>query len=188
MEILGNLRLKVGRMIIRRRISPFRRIRQEFNLEKVKRVGILWDASSENDFQHLAALTRELTQAGKSVEVLVWIHGKTVPDRLTGITYMKFLRQSDLNWLFVRTSEDARNFISSKFDLIIDINPDALFQLNAVVSLSSAPMKVGPDMATEPEKSPYDLMIRTPKPFSIASFIEQAMLYLAMISTPETRA
>ncbi|MDX9902973.1 MAG: hypothetical protein RB288_02740 [Bacteroidales bacterium] len=188
MEFLGNLRLKAGRMIIRRRTSPFRRIRQEFDLEKVKKVGILWDASSEKDFQHLAALTRQLSQAGKSVEVLVWIPGKTVPDRLTGITHMKFMKQSDLNWAFLPTSEDARNFISSKFDLLIDINPGALFQLMAIVSLSSSPMKVGPDMAVEPEKSPYDLMIRTPGPFSIATFIEQALLYLAMISTPETRA
>jgi hypothetical protein len=188
MEILGNLRLKAGRQIIRRRRSPFRRIRQVFDLEKVRRVGILWDASSENDFQHLAALNRQLTQAGKSVEVLAWIPGKTVPDRLTGLTYMKFLKRGDLNWMFIPTSEDARKFISTEFDLIIDINPNSLFPLTAAVFLSSSPMKVGPDMAKAPEKSPYDFMIRTPGPFSTASFIEQAMLYLAMISTPETRA
>lgn len=188
MEILGNLRLKAGKLIVRKRKSPFRRIRQAFDLEKARRVGILWDASSENDFQHLAAFTRQLTQAGKSVEVMAWIPGKNVPDRLTGITYMKFLKQNDLNWAFLPTSEDAGKFIAAEFDLLIDINPNSLFPLTAIVSLSSAPMKVGPDMVTEPEKSPYDLMIRTPAPFSITSFIEQAMLYLAMISTPETRA
>ena len=49
-------------------------------------------------------------------------------------------------------------------------------------------MKVGPDVTEEPEKAPYDMMIRTKKPFSIALFIEQTMLYLSMISSPETRA
>jgi hypothetical protein len=49
-------------------------------------------------------------------------------------------------------------------------------------------MKVGPDVTDEPEKAPYDMMIRSRKPFSIASFIEQTMLYLSMISGPETRA
>ena len=188
MEFLGRLRLKAGRQIIRRRRSPFRRIRKEFDLEKARRIGILWDASSEKDFQHLAALNRQLMQEGKSVEVLAWIPGKTVPDRLTGLTYMKFLKPADLNWAFIPTSEDARKFISSDFDLIIDINPGAVFPLLAVVFLSSSPMKVGSDMTSAPEKSPYDLMIRTPGPFSTASFIEQAMLYLAMISNPETRA
>jgi len=188
MKFPGNLRVKAGRQIIRRRRSPFRRIRKEFDLEKVRRVGILWDASSEKDFQHLAALNRQLMEAGKSVEVLAWIPGKIVPDRLTGLTYMKFLKPADLNWAFIPTSEDARKFIGSDFDLIIDINPGSVFPLTAAVFLSSSPMKVGPDMATAPEKSPYDLMIRTPGPFSTASFIEQVMLYLAMISSPETRA
>ena len=137
MEFLGNLRLKAGRQIIRRRRSPFRRIRKEFDLEKARRIGILWDASSEKDFQHLAALNRQLMQEGKSVEVLAWIPGKTVPDRLTGLTYMKFLKPADLDWAFIPTSEDARKFISSDFDLIIDINPGAVFPLLAVVFLSS---------------------------------------------------
>ena len=46
---------------------------------------------------------------GKS-EVLAWIPGKSVPDRLTGLSYMKFLRKSDLNWAFFPVSEDARKF------------------------------------------------------------------------------
>lgn len=188
MEILGYLRLKAGRQIIRKGRSPLRRIRQEFDLEKVKSVGILWDASSENDFQHVAALNRQLTDAGKRVEVLAWIPGKTVPDRLTGLTYMRFLKRGDLNWAFIPTSQDARKFISTDFDLLIDINPNSIFPLAAVVFLSSSPMKVGPDTATAPERSPYDMMIRTPGPFNTGSFIEQVMLYLAMISTPETRA
>jgi hypothetical protein len=188
MEIFGNLRLTAGRFLLRKRLSPVRRIKQEFDLDSVKKVGILWDASYENDFQHLAALNRQLSQAGKSVEVIAWIPGKSVPDRLTGLTYMKFLRKNDLNWAYLPVSEDARSFIETRFDLVIDINPSSIFPLTSLCSLSSSPMKVGPDLTDEPEKTPYDLMIRTPKPFSIAMYLEQVMLYLSMISNPETRA
>lgn len=188
MEVFGNLRQKAGIFMLRKRHSPVKRLKQDFDLEKVKKVGILWDASYENDFQHLAALNRQLTQEGKSVEVIAWIPGKVVPDRLTGLTYMKFLRRNDLNWFFIPASEDARSFITTKFDLVIDINPSSLFPLLSLCSLSSSPMKVGPDLTNEPDKTPYDLMIRTQKPFSIALFLEQAMLYLSMISSPETRA
>lgn len=188
MELFNNLRLKAGRYMLQRRLSAVRRMHQDFNLEKVKKVGILWDATFENDFQHLAALNRQLSDMGKSVEVMTWIPDKIVPDRLTGLTYMKFLRQTDLNWAFIPVSEDAKKFIANSFDLIIDINPSSVFQLNCLVALSAAPMKVGPDVTEEPEKTPYDMMIRTPKPFSIAVFLEQTMLYLSMISNPETRA
>ncbi|MCB9028763.1 MAG: hypothetical protein H6545_06585 [Bacteroidales bacterium] len=77
-------------MILRRRLSALRRMKQDFSLEKVKKVGILWDATFENDFQHLAALNRQLSEAGKSVEVMAWIPSRNVPDRLTGLTYLKF--------------------------------------------------------------------------------------------------
>jgi len=188
MGLFYNLRLKAGSMILHRRLSALRRMKLDFNFEMVKKVGILWDASYEKDFQHLAALNRQLTDMGKSVEVMVWIPGKNVPDRLTGLTYMKFLRKTDLSWAFFPISEDARRFISTNYDLIIDINPSSLFQLTCLVALSSATMKVGPDITNEPEKTPYDLMIKTTKPFSIAPFIEQTMHYLSMISSPETRA
>jgi hypothetical protein len=49
-------------------------------------------------------------------------------------------------------------------------------------------MKVGPDITDKPEETPYDLMIREPKPFSIAHFLEQMMHYLSIIGRPETRA
>ncbi len=188
MVLFKNLRLKAGRYMLHRRLSAVRRMHQDFNLEKVKKIGILWDATYENDFQHLAALNRQLSDMGKSVEVMTWIPGKNVPDRLTGLTYMKFLRQTDLNWACIPVSEDAKKFIANSFDLIIDINPSSVFSLSCVVALSAAPMKVGPDVTEEPEKTPYDMMIRTLKPFSIAVFLEQTMLYLSMISSPETRA
>ncbi len=188
MELLDNLRLKAGRYLLRQRLSSLRRMHPGFSFENVKKVGILWDASYENEFQHLAALNRQLAEMGKSVEVMVWIPGKIVPDRLTGLTYMKFLRRTDLNWAYMPVSEDAKQFMATRFDLLIDINPSSLFQLSALAALSPAPMKAGPDVTDEPGKTPYDLMIKTPKPFSTALFIEQTMHYLSMISSPETRA
>jgi hypothetical protein len=188
MGLLYNLRLKAGRIMLQRRLGSLRRMRQDFSLDRVKKVGILWDASFENDFQHLAALNRQLTEAGKSVEVIAWIPGKVVPDRLTGLSYMKFLRQSDLSWSFLPVSEDAKKFLETKYDLLIDVNPSSLFQFQAMVALSAAPMKVGPDITNMPEETPYDLMIRAPKPFSIAHFLEQVMHYLSIIGSPVTRA
>ncbi|MGE5350109.1 MAG: DUF6913 domain-containing protein [Actinomycetota bacterium] len=188
MGLFYNLRLKAGRMMLQKRLSALRRMKQDFSFDRVKKIGILWDASFENDFQHLAALNRQLAETGKSIEVMAWVPGKSVPDRLTGLSYMRFLRKGDLNWALLPVSEDARKFVETRYDLLIDINPSSLFQLSSLASLSSAPMKVGPDITDRPEETPYDLMIQTAQPFSIAHFLEQAMHYLAIIGSPETRA
>lgn len=188
MELFGKLRLTAGRMILRRQTASVRRLKQGFDMERVKKIGILWDASIENDFQYLANLNRQMADQGKSVEVLAWIPGKSVPDRLTGLTYMKFLKKEDLNWAYIPDSHDARDFIETRFDLLIDINPSAIFSLEYIVSRSPAPMKVGPDQSADPTSAPYDLMIQAGKPFSIAVFLQQAVHYLTLISNPETRA
>lgn len=188
MGLFYNLRLKAGRIMLQKRLTALRRMKQDFSFDKVKKIGVLWDASFENDFQHLAALNRRLAETGRSMEVLAWIPGKSVPDRLTGLSYMRFLRKSDLNWALLPDSDDAKKFVETRYDLLIDINPSSLFQLSAIAALSSAPMKVGPDLTDRPEETPYDLMIKTALPFSISHFLEHAMHYLAIIGSPETRA
>ena len=77
MEFFGKLRLKIGRMKLSRQSSSVRRLQQGFDLDRVKKIGILWDATFENDFQHVAALNRQMADLGKSVEVLAWIPGKS---------------------------------------------------------------------------------------------------------------
>ncbi len=184
MGLFYNLRLQAGRIRLRKLSSGLRRVSEEFSLDRVKRVGILWDASSEQDFQHISALNRKLSESGRTVEVIAWIPGKNVPDRLTGLTYVRFLRRSDLNWALFPVSDDARKFMETKYDLLIDINPSSLFQLSVIAGLSPAPMKVGPDTADRPEEAPYDIMIKAPGPFSIAAFLENAMHYLSLIKPP----
>lgn len=185
MALFYNLRLKAGRMILQRRISAQQRIRTGFGLDKVKRVALLWDSTDENDYKHLSQLSRHFTDSGKSVDMIVWIPGSTVPDRLGGHSHMTFLKKSDLNWAFIPVSADARKFLDTAYDLIIDINPSSLFQLSSLAALSAAPMKVGPDPGDEAEKSPYDLMIKMPEPFNIGNYLDQVLHYLARLSTTE---
>ena len=85
MGLFYNLRLKAGTMMLQRRLTAMRRMKQEFSLDRVKKIGILWDASFENDFQHLATLNRQLSEAGKTIEIIALNPGKNVPDRLTGL-------------------------------------------------------------------------------------------------------
>jgi len=56
MGLFVNLRLKAGRMMLYRRLAALRRMKQDFNLDRVRKIGILWDASFENDFQYLDAV------------------------------------------------------------------------------------------------------------------------------------
>jgi hypothetical protein len=188
MELLQKIRSKIGGVILDRRASSVRRLKQNFDFDRVKRIGIVWDATKVDDFIHVAALHRKMTDMGKTVEVLAWIPDNNVPDRLTGLSYMRFLRKSDLTWLLIPKSEDSRQFMETKFDLLIGINPLHIFPLTYLISLSPSMVKAGPDVYKNTENEPYDLMIQSGSRFNTAVFLEQLLHYLAMINNPENRA
>lgn len=188
MEIFKQIRLKFGRSILQSRSASVKRLKQNFDYNKVTRIGVIWDSTNEDDIKHIAAFNRKMAEEGKNVEVLTWIPGKMVSDRLTGLSYMKFFKKTDLNWTFIPSSEDTDKFAEKKFDLLIDINPSGMFPLTYLSTVSPAAMKVGPDAEGDSNNSPYDLMIQAGHPFNTALFLEQVLIYLVMISNPETRA
>ena len=182
MELFKNIRLRVGRSVLSSRASSIRRLKQDFDFNKVSRIGIIWDSTNEDDIKHIASFNRQMTEKGKTVEVLTWIPGKAVSDRLTGLSYMRFMKKSDLSWTFIPSSQDAEKFTTTKYDLLIDINPSSIFPMTYISTVSPSPMKVGPDISGDTEKLPYDLMIQAGHPFNTALFLEQVLIYLAMIS------
>lgn len=188
MELLQKIRSTIGGVILDRRASAVKRLKQNFGFDRVKRIGIAWDATKIDDFIHVAALHRKMTEMGKTVEVLAWIPDNIVPDRLTGLAYMRFLRKSDLNWLLIPKSEDSRQFMETKFDLLIGINPLHIFPLTYLTTLSPSMIKAGPDVYENTENEPYDLMIQSGRQFNTAVFLEQLLHYLSMINNPENRA
>jgi hypothetical protein len=101
---------------------------------------------------------------------------------------MRFLRKSDLNWLLIPKSEDSRQFMETKFDLLIGINPLHIFPLTYLTTLSPSMIKAGPDVYENTENEPYDLMIQSGRQFNVDVFLEQLLHYLSMINNPENRA
>ncbi len=182
MELFRKTRLKGGLTILRKRSAATKRNGNSFSFAKAVRIGILWDATHENSFIALSAFIKKMTETGKRVEVLAWIPGKEVPDRLTGLSYMKFLRTKDLGLTYIPKSADARAFMERKLDLLIDINPARVFPLTYIATLSNSPMKVGVDISSDSEQAPYDLMIQAGRVPDIAAFLEQAVHYLSLIN------
>lgn len=183
MELFKNIRLNNGRSVLRKRSASVRRSGSDFNFIRAVKVGILWDATNESGYQAISSFVKKMADTGKRVEVLAWIPGKDVSDRLTGVTYLKFLRTQDLSFNFIPSSADARLFIEKKFDILIDINPARVFPLTYIATLSNSPMKVGVDIRSDSENAPYDFMIQSGGVLDVTAFLDQAVHYLSLINS-----
>ena len=184
MKLFKNFRLNLGQSALRNRSGSVKRAANKFDYATASQIGILWDATSDSGLNVISSFIKKMNETGKHTEVLAYIPGKEVSDRLTGLSYMKFLRPNDLSFTFIPVSDDAREFMKKKYDILIDINPSRVFPLTYIATLSNALIRVGVDNNTDKEDAPYELMIQTGRTPDIAAFLDQAVHYLSQINNP----
>ena len=181
MEILNNIRLKRGRSILRRKISRMKRTRFRANFSKAKTIGIVWDASNHEEFTVLSKFHQKMHERNIEVKILGFFPGNNLPDRYTAIRYLTCLKNQDISFFYQPVSNEAKLFINTRFDILIDINFKQLFPLQYISSLSVAGLKVG-IFENGSENPPYDLMMDLNKNTDISTYLTQIIYYLEMIN------
>jgi hypothetical protein len=182
MELFKNLRLKIGKAILRKKISRIKRKVFYSNFSKVKTIGIVWDASNPEDFSGLSRFYQKMHDRNIEVKILGYFSGKNLPDQYTAIRYLTCLRKTEINFFYHPVSSEFRNFVSNRFDILIDINFKELFPLKCVSSTSNAGFKVG-IFESESINTPYDLMIEMKNPVDVENYLNQVIHYLEMINS-----
>lgn len=182
MEILREIRLKVGKAILARKMATTKRLPNYSNFSLVKKIGIVWDASNTDEFPCLSRFYQKMHERNIEVKILGYFPGKDLPDKFTAIRYLTFIRKNEMNFFYQPVSRESDAFISNHFDIVIDINFNKLFPLQYVSSLSNASFKVG---LFEPktDDAPFDLMMELKNPVNVDEYINQIVHYLEMIKS-----
>ena len=182
MELLKGIRLKIGAAILRRKATKNRRRMVYKNFKLVKSIGIVWDASNEQEFQALAKFHQQMQERNIDTQIIGYYDGKNLPDRYTAIRYLSCIRKHEINLFYIPKSDDAQVFINKKFDVLIDINFDKLFILRYITLISNALLKAGLS-ESENNSAPFDLMMEIKKPVSIDNYLKQIVQYLEMMNS-----
>jgi hypothetical protein len=98
------------------------------------------------------------------------------------ISQEKIFRINILQSDILPVSSEFRNFVSNRFDILIDINFKELFPLKCVSSASNAGFKVG-IFESETIDTPYDLMMEMKNPVDVENYLNQVIHYLEMINS-----
>lgn len=156
------------------------------NFKNVKSIGLVWDASRPEDFMLLSRFHQKMTELKIDFRIFGFFPGKVLPDQFTAVRFLTCLKKNEVDFFYRPDSTDAVRFAGTKFDVLIDVNFQKLFPLAYITTLSQARLKVG--LAdTEPENSPFDLMISLKKPINLESYLEQVILYLDMINSESSK-
>jgi hypothetical protein len=182
MELLKNIRLKVGTAILAKKMTTAKRHIEYSNFSLVKKIGVVWNASNTQEFISLSRFYQKMHERNIEVSILGYFSGKNLPDQYTALRYLTCIRRKELSFLFQPVSTEANAFINNRFDIVIDINFEKLLPLQYISALSKAAFKVG---LFDPKSinNPFDLMMEIKQPVDIDNYLNQVIQYLEMINS-----
>ena len=173
---------KIGEVILRQKIANRKRRMIYKNFNHVRSIGIVWNASNEQEFQSLSKFHQQMQERNIDVRIIGYYDGRNLPDKYTAIRYLSCIRKNEVNLFHIPKSDDTQAFMYKEFDVLIDVNFDKLFTLRYITVLSNALFKVGLS-ESENNSTPFDLMMEIKKPVSVENYMKQVVQYLEMMNS-----
>ncbi|HUS86574.1 MAG TPA: hypothetical protein VMW76_04970 [Bacteroidales bacterium] len=181
MELFKNIRLSIGKSIIRKRLGKTHRVKKFNNLRNAHKIGIVWDGTFISEFSSITNFHREMHDRGIQIDIICYFPGKILPNEYTALRYLTCFKRSDLGLFYCPETPEVEEFINTPYEIIIDINFGRHFPLYFITSLSKAEFKVGASNTIN--HNTLDMTIELSGKDSITYYLDQVKHYLEMINT-----
>lgn len=185
MNILGKVKEFIGNILLQQELKSASHVRKasKFKFEDAKTVGIIFDASSAEDFELVKRYVAYLKESNKKVKVIGYFKSNGVP----ALTYAKldfdFFSRKEMSLTGKPTPVFIRNFIEEEYDLLIDLNIHDHFALKYISVKSKAIFKVG--KYEENDMLTLDMMIDSDHTKTVKYFLRQIDTYITMLNKVE---
>ncbi len=179
MNFIDKIRLNLGSSILRKRAKKLKRERGVFNFDSAKTIGVIFNATHQENFEVARKFIKELSDKGLKVNSLGFVDNKELLDFYAQQSGLKFFSKNNLNWYNKPKNPVVEEFTNKSFDILIDLSIEDYFPIQYIVGLSTSKFKVG---RFSDKYSFYDFMIDIEKDKSFKFLIEQLKHYLNIIN------
>lgn len=161
---------------IRKKYSKIERNRKFFNLETARTFGILFDASTEANYNRVSSFVRHLQSHNKTVKAIGFVNYKELPHYIMQRISFDFITPKDLSFSLKPNNPFVKDFILAEFDILIDFNIARNPVLGYLLALSNAKFKIG---KYDDQYADYlDFMIQGIQSDDIALYSREVLHYL----------
>jgi len=150
------------------------------NMAEAKTIGIVFDATDNEDFDLVKKYVAYLKEMKKKVKAIGFFNQKITPAMAYSKLEYDFFSLKELSWNNIPNSVYVRNFIEDEYDILLDLNLNDLFPLRYIASLSKARFKVG--MKSERNNSIFDMMIELEKGKNLKFYLKNIDTYVFAIN------
>jgi hypothetical protein len=172
--MLGNIRFK-------RELVKAKREHEVVGFDEAKKIGILYDATDASNFEIMKAYVKKIRSHQKEVLALGYVDKKELPANQYAQYGLDFFTRKHLNWQMIPNYTIVSNFITEKFDILINLNSNKCFPLRYITALSHARFRIG--RFDKKNMMCYEMMIDTKGEPGIKTFIEEVENYLRQIKS-----
>jgi hypothetical protein len=180
MSLFAKIRLFFLNRAIKKEAKKMQRKIQIFNLDQAKSIAVVYNGSTENDFNRAAGLIRHLNAQGKMVKSIGLVLQKERPHYMPVKLNYEIITQNELNWYKKPRGQFVDEFIKYPFDILINLDLALNDSLRYVVTLSNAKFKIG--LFNEEHQNIYDFMLEGIEPNKVSHFIKELLHYLEIFN------
>ena len=95
MKLFEQIRLKIGDFILRNKMAGTKRKAHYSNINQVKNIGIVWDASKIDDFACLSRFYQKMHENKTDVKILGYFAGNNLPNQFTAVRYLSIVKKEE---------------------------------------------------------------------------------------------
>ncbi|HAJ99311.1 MAG TPA: hypothetical protein DCM62_04730 [Bacteroidales bacterium] len=139
-------------------IKKVQRDKSVVGYQKAKKIGVLFECNSADDYRTILSVVRDLEKEGKSVYALVYINAKTLPTFTMAQVNFFYCLRNEFAWNLKLKNTHLFNFLNAGFDIVIDFSSGDFFPLKYLVGLCVAQYRVG--FYHEEYIEVFDLMVQ----------------------------
>lgn len=144
---------------------------------EARRIGILYDATREEDFETVKEYIKKLrTDYKKDMLAMGFVNKNKLPKEQFPQYGLDFFTRKELNFKMVPIDPIVHNFINERFDILIDLHASGIFPLQYIAAMSNARFRVG--RYDKRNVNSYDMMINIRGLGGIKQMIEETEHFL----------
>jgi hypothetical protein len=170
MKMFERIKQNVGSRVLSKRYHHLGRNTHTCNLEKAKKIGVLFNATHTVSFEIIKEFIKTLEQRKLRVDALGYVNSKKLIDHYLYRKGFDFFTKSNLNWYYRPVYDGVDKFINKEYDILFYLGLEESYPLEYIVALSKAKFKVGRYLKQE---SFLDMMIDMEKENEVMRSLQQ---------------
>lgn len=179
MNIFSDIRKNIGSAIIRKQAEKNRRKKKVCNLDNASSLAVLFGPTKQEEFHEIKNLLKTLNSGGQKLYVIGYIDDKEIPEHLAHEKSINFITNDNLNWLYKPQTDFFKVFVTTNFDILINLDIHNSLPVQYLCTTSVAGFKVG---GYTKDTDMLDLMINTNGNNSMKYLIDNIIYYLRILN------